>query len=159
MNHKIKSLNDLVSIRDQARAFGKIVVTTNGSYDIIHAGHARSLQESKDQGEILIVGLNSDSSIKQYKSKDRPIIPQDQRAEMIAALECVDYVFLFDETNPINFINQLKPDIHTNSVDYGKDCIEADAVKENGGKLYLLQKYDDISTSQIIEKILKVYAA
>lgn len=155
--NKIKRLGEIIEIREQAKKDGKVVITTNGSYDIIHAGHIRSLEESKQQGDILIVGLNSDSSVKQYKSADRPIIPEQFRAEMVAGLECVDYVFIFDELNPIEFIKKIKPDIHTNSADYGQDCIEAPAVVENGGRLYLLKKYSGISTTEIINKVLSVY--
>lgn len=154
---KIKTLDELLILREQVKQQGKKVVTTNGSYDIVHAGHIRSLEESKAQGDILMVGINSDSSVKQYKSPDRPIIPEQYRAEMIAGLECVDYVFIFDELNPIDFVNKLKPDVHTNSADYGEDCVEAEAVKNNGGRLHLLKKYEGYSTSLIIDKILQVY--
>ncbi len=154
---KIKTRAELVRIREAARAEGKIVVTTNGSYDIVHAGHVRSLEESRAQGDILIVGVNSDASVKAYKSPDRPIIPQTYRAEMLAALACVDYVFIFDELNPIAFIHELAPDVHTNSIDYGENCIERDAVLEHGGRLHLLKKYEGISTTAIIEKILSVF--
>lgn len=157
MNPKIKTLPETVHLVKQLKKEGKTIVTNNGSYDLLHFGHVKSLQEAKQQGDVLIVGINSDSSVKKYKSKDRPIIPQTQRAEMIAALECVDYVFIFEETTPIRFINLLKPHIHTNSANYGENCIEAEAVKQNGGKLYLLQKYESISTSEIIKKILKIY--
>ena len=154
---KIVSLAELVVLRPRWKNEGRIVVTTNGSYDIIHAGHVRSLEESKAQGDIHIVGINSDASVKAYKSADRPIIPERYRAEMVAGLAAVDYVFLFGDLNPIAFINQLKPDVHTNSADYGDECVEAGAVKANGGRLHLLKKYDGISTSEIINKILAVY--
>lgn len=152
---KIQKLEYIVEKVKKLKRQGKKIVTTNGSFDIMHVGHVRSLQESKQQGDILIVGVNSDSSVRAYKSKDRPIIPEDQRAEMLAALECVDYVFIFQETDPIKFINAIKPDTHTNSSDYGQDCIEAEAVRENGGKLYLLKKYDGISSTNIMKKIEK----
>lgn len=157
MNKKIKSLEEIVEISNSLKKQNKVIVTTNGSYDILHAGHVWSLQDAKDQGDILIVGLNSDKSVKAYKSSDRPIIQEEYRAEMLAALECVDYVFIFDELNPINFVNKIKPNIHANSADYGEDCVEKDAVVTNGGKLYLLKKHDGISTSNIIDKILTVY--
>ncbi len=152
--NKIKKINELVKIRQQLRKQGKKVVTTNGSYDIFHVGHVRSLEESKAQGDILIVGVNSDSSVKKYKSKERPIVPEKLRAELVASLACVDYVFIFSEINPIKFIKKLKPDVHTNSVDYGENCVEKETVEKNGGKIYLLKKYSDISSSVIIKKIL-----
>lgn len=157
--NKIKTFAEIVAIREQAKKEGKTIVTTNGSYDILHAGHVESLEESKSQGDILIVGINSDSSVKQYKSPDRPIIPEQYRAIMVAGLACVDYVFIFSELNPIAFLEKLKPDVHTNSVDYGEDCIEKDAVLAGGGRLHLLKKYEGISTSAIIEKVLGIYCA
>lgn len=157
MNTKIVKIENLVEIIKNLKSEGKTIVTTNGTYDIIHAGHIFSLQESKSLGDVLIVGLNSDSSVKKYKSIKRPIISEIYRAEVIAALECVDYVFIFDEINPITFINLLKPDIHTNSSDYGNNCIEKDAVISNGGKLHLLKKYNGISTTEIVNKIIQIY--
>lgn len=154
---KIVSLKKLISLRAEFRQAGKVVVTTNGSYDILHAGHVKSLEESKAQGDILIVGINSDASVRAYKSPDRPIIPEQYRAAVVAGLASVDYVFLFDELNPIAFVNALKPDVHTNGLDYGENCVERDAVVANGGRLHLLKKYEGISTSQIIDKILSVY--
>lgn len=156
---KIKTVSELVSIREEARREKRVVVTTNGSYDILHAGHVRSLEESKTQGDILIVGVNSGASVRQYKSADRPIVPERYRAELVAALECVDFVFFFDELNPIEFIAALKPDVHTNSSDYGPDCIEAPVVRENGGRLHLLKKYDGISTTGIIDVILSTFCS
>jgi len=154
---KIKSLDELIEIREKLREEKKTVVTTNGSFDILHAGHVRSLRESKSQGDVLIVGINSDKSVKVYKSPDRPIVPEEQRAEMVAALQCVDYVFMFNELNPIAFIEKIRPDVHANGADYGENCVEKEAVLKNGGRLHLLKKYDEISTSGIIKKILTTY--
>lgn len=157
MNPKIKKFSELVEIVKKLKKEDKKIVTTNGSFDLVHAGHIAFLYKAKEQGDILIVGLNSDSSIKQYKSKDRPIISQKDRAELMAALEMVDYVFIFDETTPVKFISILKPDVHANAAQYGKECIEANAVKEAGGKLYLVPTLVDVSTTKIINKIIKVY--
>ncbi|GAG14983.1 unnamed protein product, partial [marine sediment metagenome] len=98
--NKIKTFEEIKEIAPKLKSEGKKIVTTNGSFDLLHIGHVKSLQKAKEYGDILIVGLNSDSSIKQYKSKDRPIVGQKERAEMLAALECVDYVVIFDETDP-----------------------------------------------------------
>lgn len=155
--NKIKSLQELMKLREQCRVDGKKVVTTNGSFDIVHVGHLRALEESKQQGDVLIVGINSDLSVKAYKSADRPIIAELNRAELIAGLECVDYVFIFDELDPVDFINVLKPDVHTNSAEYGENCVEAAAVKVNGGRLHLIGKKDSISTTEIINKILSIF--
>ncbi len=154
---KINTIEQVVEITTKLKKQGKIIVTTNGSYDIIHSGHVKSLYESKKQGDVLVVGINSDNSIKKYKSKDRPIIGEKDRTETVAGLGCVDWVFIFDETTPIAFLEKIKPDIHTNGADYGEDCIERPTLEKNGGKLYLLKKYGGISTTNIIDKILSVY--
>jgi rfaE bifunctional protein nucleotidyltransferase chain/domain len=151
---KIKPLSEIAEIVAQAKAQGKIIVTTNGSYDIIHAGHVKSLYEAKSQGDLLVVGINSDASVKAYKSPDRPIIGQEDRTVMVAGLGCVDYVFTFDELDPIAFLEVLQPHIHANGADYGEDCIEGPTVKKHGGRLFLLTKYDGISTSEIIRRIV-----
>lgn len=158
MSDKIKRLGELVKIREELRKKGKKVVTTNGSFDIMHAGHVYFLRLAKKQGDVLIVGLNSDKSIHEYKSKDRPIIPEKHRAEMMAAMEMVDYVFLFDETIPNAYLEKLKPDVHANAASYGKDCVEAELVKRNGGRLFLVpDDKNGLSTTEIIKKIIKVY--
>ncbi|PIP66606.1 D-glycero-beta-D-manno-heptose 1-phosphate adenylyltransferase [Candidatus Peregrinibacteria bacterium CG22_combo_CG10-13_8_21_14_all_44_10] len=140
-------------MRDILRHEGKRVVTTNGSFDILHSGHVKSLEESKEQGDVLIVGINTDASVKRYKGEGRPIIPEADRAYLVAALSCVDYVFLFDEDDPTEFLSKLKPDVHTNSEEYGSDCVEAEALRENNGELYLIKKIPGLSTSAIIDKI------
>lgn len=152
---KIKSLPELEKIVADLKTNGKVIVTTNGCYDILHLGHILSLSESKEQGDVLMVGINSDSSIKKLKGPSRPLNNEEDRAKIIAALEFVDYVFIFAEENPIEFLKVLKPQIHTNSVDYGPNCIEAPTVRANGGKIYLLKKYPDRSTSDLIKRIKK----
>jgi len=154
---KIKSREEITEICADLKSKGKILVTTNGSFDILHAGHVRTLQEAKKQGDILVLGLNSDKSVRAYKSPDRPIIPEEYRAELLAALECVDYVTLFDETDPIDFINYVKPDVHANHASYGEDCIEKPALDALGARLHLIGDLCDFSTTKIIDKILKVF--
>lgn len=150
---KIKKIDELEKIVADLKSQGKIIVTTNGCYDIFHIGHIFSLSEAKEQGDVLIVGINSDQSVKKIKSQDRPINNENDRAAVIAALEFVNYVFIFEEVDPTEFLKILKPQIHTNGVDYGYDCIEAPVVKANGGKIYLLRKYPGYSTSELIKKI------
>ena len=140
---------------EQLRKEKKRIVTINGSFDILHLGHVRMLQEAKRQGDVLIVGLNSDASIKQYKSPFRPINTQDTRAEFIAALECVDYVFIFDETVPMPFLEEIRPDVHCNGPEYGENCIEAPTVKRYGGRIYIIPKVGDFSTTNMIKRILE----
>mgnify|MGYP001559257438 CR=1 FL=1 len=158
MNAKIKNQKEIIALVQKLRKEGKKIATYNGSFDILHLGHVKSLQEARKQGDVLIVPLNSDKSIKAYKSPKRPIIPQSQRAQMLAALSCVDYVVIFNETNPIKILDKIKPDIHCNGADYGKNCVEKDIVEKNGGKIHILKWIPNLSTSKIIKKILDVYS-
>ena len=130
------------------------IVTTNGAFDIIHTGHVDGLIKAKQEGDILIVGLNSDSSIKQYKSLDRPINPQQNRAKVLAALECVDYVTVFDETDPRELLKLIKPDIHVKSKS-GFKGIEREVVEQNGGKIILIEDIPGLSTTNILKKYYK----
>ncbi|MEX1012862.1 MAG: adenylyltransferase/cytidyltransferase family protein [Waddliaceae bacterium] len=135
------------------RKSGKSIATLNGSFDLLHAGHLQIIYEASQLADQLILALNSDNSIKTYKSKNRPIIPLDYRLQMVAALEFVDYVTWFDETDPIALLNIIKPDIHINGAEYGAECLEADTVIKNGGKIHICQKIDGLSTTDIIQGI------
>ena len=157
MNSKIKTREEINKIAEDLRKKGKTIVTTNGSFDMLHIGHVKFLQEAKEQGDVLMMGINSDASVKKYKSPDRPIIQQEFRAEMLAALECVDYITIFDEIDPNKFIEGIKPDIHANGTEYGEDCIEAETVKKVGGKLYLINNFGGFSTTNLIKKIIEIY--
>jgi rfaE bifunctional protein nucleotidyltransferase chain/domain len=125
----------------------------NGSFDLLHAGHLFIIYQASLQADRLIVALNSDLSIQRYKSSDRPIIPLQYRLEMIAALEFVDYVTWFDETDPCKLIEKIKPDVHVNGKEYGENCIEAPVVKACGARLHLVDRIPSLATSFIIEKI------
>ena len=120
---------------------------------MLHAGHLQIIYEASLQGDVLIVALNSDASIKKYKSIKRPIIPLKYRLMMMAALEFVDYVTYFEETDPCRILSMIKPDVHVNGREYGENCIEADTVKKNGGRLHLVELVPSLSTTKIIEKI------
>ncbi|MBX7066694.1 MAG: adenylyltransferase/cytidyltransferase family protein [Parachlamydiales bacterium] len=135
------------------RARQLTIATLNGSFDLMHAGHLYIIHEASKQADRLIVALNSDASIQKYKSPDRPIIPLDYRLEMMAALEFVDFVTWFDETDPRAVLEKIKPDVHVNGAEYGADCIEAETVKTHGGKLHLVDRIPSLATSAIIEKI------
>ena len=154
MKQKIKTREELKEIVESFKKKGKKIVTTNGSFDILHLGHVKSFQEAKKYGDILILGLNSDSSIKQYKSPDRPINPQQDRAEMLAALECVDYVTIFDETDPRALLEVIKPNVHVKSKS-GFTGIEKETVEKNGGEIVLIEDTIGKSTTNLIDKILK----
>jgi glycerol-3-phosphate cytidylyltransferase len=153
--NKIVSFSEIEKISQELKNKGNIIVTTNGAFDILHYGHVMSLEKAKSFGDILIIGLNSDSSIKQYKSEDRPIIPQDYRAKMLASLEIVDYVVIFDETTPINFLSHVKTNFHVKSKS-GFKGIETEIVESNGGKIELIDDIPGISTTDIIKKIIEV---
>jgi D-glycero-beta-D-manno-heptose 1-phosphate adenylyltransferase len=135
------------------RARHLTIATLNGSFDLLHAGHLFIIYQASLQADRLILALNTDRSIQQYKSKERPIVTLQYRLEMIAALEFVDYVTWFDEMDPRALLERIKPDVHVNGVEYGENCIEAETVKECGGRLHLVERIPTLATSSIIEKI------
>lgn len=137
----------------QWREEGKTIVTLNGSFDLMHAGHLQIIYEASQMGDILIVALNTDDSIKAYKSPSRPIVPLEYRLQMMSALGFVNYVTWFDETDPCAILSKIKPDVHVNGPDWGSDCIEAPTVKSFGGKIHIAQFIPSLSTTQIIKKI------
>ena len=157
MISKIVKVKELINRIEPFRRSGKQVVFTNGCFDIMHAGHVRYLAAAKAEGKILIVGVNSDKSVKSIKGKNRPIMPQDQRAEVLAGLWCVDYIVFFDEPDPLRLIQAIKPDVLVKGEDWAEDkIIGADFVKADGGKVVRIAVVPDISTSMIIEKIIKM---
>ena len=158
MISKIVEVKELINRIDPLRRSGKQVVFTNGCFDIMHAGHVRYLAAARSEGEILIVGINSDKSVKSIKGKNRPIMPQDQRAEVLAGLWCVDYIVFFDEPDPLRLIQAIKPDVLVKGEDWDEDkIIGTDSVKADGGRVVRVAVVPDISTSMIIERIIKQY--
>jgi len=145
--------DQLASLSRSLKAEGKRVVTINGSFDLLHAGHLHILNEAKAQGDVLIVGLNSDASVKAYKGEKRPIVPQGERARMLLALRAVDFVHIFDETDPKSFLTEVQPHVHVNGSEYGPDCIEAPLVKAQGGRLHIVGKIPGLSTSDLLARI------
>ncbi len=156
LSQKIVDREALTTIVQELKAQSKTIVTTNGSFDLLHIGHVMLLQEAKSLGDVLIVGLNSDASVRSYKGTTRPICPQEHRAEMLAALACTDYITIFDELTPIELLAVMRPHIHVNSPEHGKDCVEREVVERHGGHIHLAQLVEGISTSQLIEKISEV---
>jgi len=139
---------------EKAERQGKKVVFTNGCFDILHQGHVRYLSGAKKCGDYLIVGLNSDRSLKKNKGKNRPLIPEQARAELLAALCFVDGVVIFDEDNPIALISYLRPHILVKGADWAEeDIIGGDVVKEAGGQVKRIPLVPGISTSDIIRRI------
>ena len=133
---------------------GKTVVVTNGCFDILHVGHVRYLQKTKSFGDYSIVLLNSDKSVKSIKGPERPINNEQDRAEVLCALSCVDYVVLFDEDSPIDLLLQIKPDVHTKGADYTIETLpEAKGIMEAGGRIEFISFVEGKSTTSIIQKM------
>jgi rfaE bifunctional protein nucleotidyltransferase chain/domain len=135
------------------REGGSTIATLNGSFDLLHAGHLFILYEASRQADCLIVALNSDLSVQQYKGSFRPIVPLRYRLEMMAAIEFVHFVTWFDEVDPRNLIQTVRPHVHVNGKEYGEHCVEAEAVKACGARLHLVDRIPALATSHIIEKI------
>lgn len=153
-DQKILSLDELAQKVTELKRQGKKIVTTNGAFDILHVGHKRALEASRALGDILIVGVNSDSSVKSYKSPLRPIITEADRAELIAGLASVDYVTIFEEPDPRHFLEIIKPDIHTKSGDYkAEELLETETVVRNGGRVAIIPYEAGKSTTEIIQAI------
>jgi D-beta-D-heptose 7-phosphate kinase/D-beta-D-heptose 1-phosphate adenosyltransferase len=148
---RLVSRRALGQLATTLRAKGKRIVTTNGSFDILHNGHLHILNEARQRGDVLIVGLNSDASVRSYKGKNRPVVPERRRAEMLLALRMVDYVHIFDEADPIAFLTEIKPDVHVNGSEYGENCIESETVTRGGGSIHIVGRIPGLSTSGLIE--------
>ncbi|MCX5916559.1 MAG: D-glycero-beta-D-manno-heptose 1-phosphate adenylyltransferase, partial [Deltaproteobacteria bacterium] len=156
MNHrKIKNIRAIKSIVARLRARRKKVVFTNGCFDILHVGHIRYLRKAKSLGDILVVGLNTDRSVRKIKGEKRPIVPQKDRAEVLAALEFVDYVVLFDEPDPFSLIEKVRPTILAKGADWPKDkIIGRDVVEKAGGRVVRIPLVPGASSSGVIERII-----
>ena len=153
------NLSDLKTIRSKLKASGKKVVFTNGVFDLIHAGHVDYLVKAKSLGDVLIVGLNSDESVKRIKGENRPILKQEERAFVLSNLKPVDFVIFFNEDTPEKLISELVPDILIKGADWPIDKIVGkDIVEKNGGEVKTIEFVNDQSTSKIIELIVKRYS-
>ena len=151
---KILNHEDLLRERASLRAAGKIVVFTNGVFDLLHVGHVRYLAQARDLGDVLIVAINSDRCVRELKGADRPIIDQDERAEILAALRSVSYVTIFDEISPRALIGELLPDVLVKGGDYALDEIHGrEEVEAAGGRVVSLPFVEGESTSAIIDRM------
>jgi rfaE bifunctional protein nucleotidyltransferase chain/domain len=151
---KIKSWSAVMAFAKAAKRKGKKVVTTNGCFDILHIGHIRSLTAAKALGDVLVVGINSDASVRALKGKSRPVVPERERAETVLSLKPVDAVFIFREKDPRKWLAQLRPDIHVKGGDRTMDeIIERDIVESGGGKIVLAPLKKGRSTTNLIKKI------
>ncbi len=153
---KILTREAMAAERARLRAAGVPLVFTNGAFDILHAGHATYLDWARRQGGALVVGLNSDASVRRYKGPARPVIPQDQRARMLAALECVDYVVVFDEDEPRDLIAAILPDVLVKGADWAHYVSGRDVVEAAGGRVVLADLVPGLSTSAVIRRIREV---
>ena len=139
---------------EQARAAGRRVVFTNGVFDILHPGHVRYLQQARALGDVLVIGINTDRSVRSNKGPERPITPEAERAELLAALECVDVVTIFDEETPLNLISELLPDVLVKGADWAQDAIVGrDIVEARGGRVVRVAVEQGHSTTSIVQKI------
>lgn len=157
MINKIKTQNEIALVSQQAQQNNKIIVTTNGSFDILHYAHVNLLQKAKNEGDILIVLLNSDNSIKRNKGDLRPIITENERALMLASLQSVDYVVIFEEDDPLALLKKIKPEIHVKGGSFVLERIkqEQETLKEWNGKFKNFELEDGFSTSNVIDTILE----
>jgi rfaE bifunctional protein nucleotidyltransferase chain/domain len=158
MQNKIKTVQELLPLLGILRAAGKKIVFTNGCFDLIHTGHTRYLSKAKSYGDLLIVAVNSDASVRGIKGENRPINSAADRLETLAALESVDYVVLFNEPDPHRIIAELQPDVLVKGGDWPiEKIIGRDIVEARGGKVISVGYIEGASTTGIIEKIVKLY--
>ncbi len=158
MKNKIIPRTRIKNLIGDLKNQGQKIVFTNGCFDLLHVGHVRYLQEARALGNRLIIGLNSDQSVRSIKDPHRPLIPEDQRAEVLAALECIDYVILFDEDDPLELIKEIRPDVLAKGADWPMDkIVGADLVHSYGGEVRRVELVPSISTSEIINRILSRY--
>lgn len=156
LKDKIKDLKELKNIRDGLKRKGKLVVFTNGCFDLLHYGHVKYLEAAKQKGDILIVAVNSDNSVRSIKGKNRPITGEEDRLAVVAALESVDYVVKFGEDTPLNIIKALKPDILVKGADWNRNkIVGADFIKNVGGSIARIKLLKGRSTTKLIKKIAK----
>ncbi|MBE9581352.1 MAG: D-glycero-beta-D-manno-heptose 1-phosphate adenylyltransferase [Proteobacteria bacterium] len=155
MGEKLIKREELAENVQALKRAGKRIVFTNGCFDLLHIGHIRYLKSAKAEGDVLLVGLNSDRSVRQIKGPARPIVSENERAEVLASLACVDFVTFFDEPDPLATIRVLMPDVLVKGADWEKDAIVGkDVVEANGGRVVRIPVTEGASTSRIIEKIL-----
>jgi len=154
---KVKSLTGVVRTVRKAQAAGQRVVFTNGCFDLLHRGHIRYLERARSLGDLLVVALNSDASVRRLKGKTRPVVPETERAEVLAALAAVDLVMIFDELDPARVIRAVRPDVLVKGGDWPVDrIVGADFVQSRGGTVRSLPYVEGMSTSALIRRITEV---
>jgi rfaE bifunctional protein nucleotidyltransferase chain/domain len=155
---KIKRIDELKTIVSQIQAEGRKVVFANGCFDLLHAGHIRYLQSARNLGDLLILGINSDACVAALKGSGRPLQPEAERAEILASLDCVDYVLLFDAPTVDGILEELKPDIHAKGTDYTEENVpERETVRAYGGRVAIVGDPKNHSTKDLIHTILSKF--
>jgi D-beta-D-heptose 7-phosphate kinase/D-beta-D-heptose 1-phosphate adenosyltransferase len=158
MKQKIKERKELSRIIKDLKAKGKRIVFTNGCFDLLHIGHVRYLEKARGLGDILVVGVNSDSSVQKIKGSRRPLLPEEERTEILSGLGCVDYLTIFNEIDPLKLITSLHPDVLVKGGDWTKEeIVGREVVERLGGKVVIIPFVQGASTSNLIETILKRY--
>ena len=153
---KLLSLDALVATLAPRRAAGERIALTNGTFDLLHVGHLHSLEQARALGDLLVVGVNSDASVRAYKAPNRPIVPQAERAELIAGLACVAYVVIFDEPTSERLIEAIRPEVYVKGADYAdRPLPERPIVEAYGGQIVLVSLEAGRSTSDLIERIVE----
>jgi rfaE bifunctional protein nucleotidyltransferase chain/domain len=156
MSSKLRRLEELVEIVQNEQVAGRIIVFANGCFDLLHAGHIRYLEAAGKEGDLLIVGINSDQSVKDLKGSGRPLMPESERAEIISALECVDHVVIFGDATVDRLLQRLKPDVHAKGTDYSYENVpERDTVLGYGGRIAIVGDPKNHSTKEYLEIIRK----
>ncbi len=155
---KILPRDELVAVLESLRSTGKKIIFTNGCFDLLHAGHVKYLQQARNLGDLLVLGLNSDDSIRRLKGPKRPLLEEAERAQILAALDCIDYLAVFDEDTPLELLQTIRPQILVKGGDYLPDeVVGKDLVESYGGRVELIHFVDGKSTTNIIDKILSTY--
>jgi D-beta-D-heptose 7-phosphate kinase/D-beta-D-heptose 1-phosphate adenosyltransferase len=158
MKEKVKGREELRKIVERVKREGQRVVFTNGCFDLLHIGHIRYLQHAKRCGDVLIVGVNSDTSVRALKGERRPIVPAGIRAEVLASLQCVDYVVVFEEETPLEVIKELSPHVLVKGGDYkGRTVVGGEFVEGSGGEVIIAPEVEGWSTNSLIKAILERY--
>jgi D-beta-D-heptose 7-phosphate kinase/D-beta-D-heptose 1-phosphate adenosyltransferase len=156
MKKKIKGRKELLRIIKNLKAKGKQIVFTNGCFDLLHLGHVRYLEEAKALGDVLVVGVNSDSSVRKLKGPKRPILPEEERTEILSGLGCVDYITIFDEVDPLKLITSFEPNLLVKGGDWTREqVVGREVVERSGGELVIIPFVKGASTSNVIDTILK----
>src|SRR3954453_16395998 len=154
MNAPILTEREVAETLATERRTGKTIAFANGCFDVLHVGHIRYLQGAKQAADILVVGVNSDDSVRELKGEGRPVMPASERAEIIASIDGVDYVTIFDERSPARLLGALKPDVHCRGTDYTPDSVpERDVVRAYGGRVAIVGDPKEHSTSELLKRM------